>query len=326
MKTIKNLRLISETDPIYRAYQSSFRKNDLIIRNSEKPKSEMIAYVLEITVREWLKKSDLNLTDRIITYERFDYKTPKVINLFDEIDYAIKNKNEITIGEIKTSFHENRLKAKATEQLKQKGEYLKEIGYKVRYQMIFFDLCYSHSKSVLNKFDTDFRKVNFSLFEHDGVEIEYLHLNPLEIYEWGVKENIIKTPELLDAALKEAEKRYYCMEAKWINRNYKPKELPISIGNFSKSTQGLCVKSETPPIEKDIKKIILSIENTNLETDTIIIARFNWLKRNKFVIPDSKKLMNLCIQIQKKTVRRAFYSDNMNNLTKKLNYNILILN
>jgi len=122
MKTIKNLRLISETDPIYRCYQSSFRKDDLKIRNSEKPKSEMIAYVLEITTREWLKKSDLNLTDRIITYERFDNKTTKVMNQFDEIDYAIKNKNVITIGEVKTSFHENGLKAKATEQLKRKGE------------------------------------------------------------------------------------------------------------------------------------------------------------------------------------------------------------
>jgi len=203
---------------------------------------------------------------------------------------------------------------------------MKKIGYKVRYQMIFFDLCYSHSKSVFNKFDADFNKVNFSLFEHDGIEIEYLHLNPVDIYEWGVKENIIKTPELLDAALKEAEKRYFCIEAKRLTKIHKKVELPITIGNFSKSTQGLCFKSDITPVEKDIRKIILSIDKSYFETDTIIIARYNWLKRKKFIIPDSRKLMNLCVQVQKKAVRRAFYSDNMNNLTKKLNYDILIMN
>jgi hypothetical protein len=168
--------------------------------------------------------------------------------------------------------------------------------------------------------------MNFSTASFSNQNFEIAHLNPKEFFDWGVRQNIIKTPELLIAAVKEAEIRNSIQQNKSLCKVYLPKPIGVSTESFCHSTQGLCDKSETKPLEADIKKILRITCQDDVNDDTIIIARHKWLKMHSFVIPDSRKIMNLCIQIKNKKIVRAFYTETIRELFKKLNYNILVFN
>lgn len=331
MKSIKNIRLISSEDQKYRLYNSSFKSKNKSPEN-KRSKSEMISYVLELTTREWIKNSKLLLNDRIIAYEVYNYRTKEFETRFDEIDYVIKKGNILTIGEVKTSYDDSKVISIASKQLIRKSTLLKQIGFQVKMQIIHFDLCYNQSKKTLNTFYKLFSENEFSKVKRCENEFEYLHLSPTEIFDWGLSKSIIKTPELLNVALSEANQNFErkrsklnakikCNENNEINRILK--NLPSKVSN---STQGLCVKSETAPTELEIKKVLKNFNDESLKEDTIVIARYNWLLKNNFIIPNSKKLMNLFIQIKSNAVRRAFYSETPRELFKKLNYSIIVMN
>lgn len=325
MKPIKNIRLISPQDSLFVQYKQSFKKQTPKMEKV-RSNSEMISSVLELTTREWVKTSGKFLEKRIITFDKFDFKSKTYKAVFEEIDFVLRDGRDIILGEVKTSYSDKGVFPKATKQLIRKGELLKRIGFKVKFQIIFFDLCHQATSNPLNKFSNKYPNSVFSSFCNNNVTFEYLHLSPVELFQWGVKNKTIKTPELLHAALLEANERFINQTDKL---SKKPLSLPtvqtIQIGNFSNCSQGKCNKSETVPPPKDISKVI-KLFDKDIEKDIIIIARNNWLKRHSFIIPDSGKLMNLCIQIKNKSVRRAFYGETMSQLLKKLNYEIVVLN
>lgn len=327
---MKNLRLISSEDPSFRKYTSSFK--NVGKTGKEKTKSEMISHVLELATREWINNSITLFDKRIIAYDVFNNKFKKQETRFDEIDYVIKKGNDLIIGEVKSSYDEMKVISKASSQLIRKSNFLRKMGFNVRLQIIHFDLCFDESKRALHRFNEKFTLDEFSISKRNEVEFEYLHLSPIGIYDWGVRNGIIKTPELLYAAIAEAKKNF---EGKVIksdekiknmgkNGLYKPNNL-VS-GKISNSTQGLCKKSETAPTNSEITKVVKKLEKENLGDDTIVIARYNWLLNNNFIIPDSNRLMNLIVQIKDKVAKRAFYSENPRELFKKLNYKIIVLN
>jgi hypothetical protein len=326
MKALEKIQLISSNDQAFLNYVHGFNNRSGSENKREKYKSEMIAYVFELATREWVKSSGKYFDKRIIAFERYDFQLKKNKVFFEEIDFVLKEGKNLILGEVKSSYSAKGVFQKASEQLIRKGELLKKIGYKVSYQIIFFDLCYHHTKRIKNQFMRDYNKMNFSIAEFANQSFEIAHLNPTEFFDWGVEQHIIKTPELLKAAVEEAEMRNSIQKNKTLSKAYIIKPIGVSTDNFRHSTQGLCDKSETKPLEADIKKILRITCQDDVNDDTIIIARHKWLKMHSFVIPDSKKIMNLCIQIKNKKIVRAFYTETIRELFKKLNYNIFVYN
>jgi hypothetical protein len=100
----------------------------------------------------------------------------------------------------------------------------------------------------------------------------------------------------------------------------------IKMKKIKIGTQGLCKRSALRPDQKSISLTLRFSDKVHLEKWTVIIARFEWLKRNKLTIPDDLKLANLCVVVKDGKLDRAFYASTMPHLIKKQRYYFQILN
>ncbi|MBS1636469.1 MAG: hypothetical protein JST26_11190 [Bacteroidetes bacterium] len=100
----------------------------------------------------------------------------------------------------------------------------------------------------------------------------------------------------------------------------------IETDKFSISSNGHCQASKTIPDQKAIRTIIASSKKKYLKENTVLIARYQWLKRNKLSLPEKMELPNLCIVIKEGKLIRAFYSNVLTHIIKKQNYYLQVLN
>lgn len=101
----------------------------------------------------------------------------------------------------------------------------------------------------------------------------------------------------------------------------------IDIMDYKVYSNGHCNISKYRPDRKSIARVILATKNRLLEKENVlIIARFRWLAVKSLFMPDDMEIPNLCIMIKNKKLIRAFYSDTLTHIVKKLNYFIVILN
>lgn len=96
--------------------------------------------------------------------------------------------------------------------------------------------------------------------------------------------------------------------------------------NFTVTADGSCGASKVSPDQKTIKTALASSKKKQLKENAIIIARFEWLKRNKLKFPDGMELPNLCLKIKNGKLVHAFYSNVLTHVIKKQKYHIQILN
>ncbi len=97
--------------------------------------------------------------------------------------------------------------------------------------------------------------------------------------------------------------------------------------HFSTNACGWCRTSKTKPDEKSIKQAIAASKKKPIEEGyAILIARYQWLNRQKLLILGDLELPNLCLVIKAGKLRRAFYSDTLTHIIKKQRYNIQVLN
>ena len=100
----------------------------------------------------------------------------------------------------------------------------------------------------------------------------------------------------------------------------------IDINGFKVNSQGMAHMAAKRPPYQSIKRVVRHLHANELKINLIVIARNSWLKRHKLPLPEEKGLFNLCVQIRDGKVIRAFYSETMLHLLKKLNYKIKMLN
>lgn len=146
---------------------------------------------------------------------------------------------------------------------------------------------------------------------------------------WGTANGIIQTPELIDLARKEAEIRSGNETARTRHqKDCRPVEiLPVIIPDkIGCTTQGLCERSRFLPSTADITRVLRAVNDDIFQKDTILIARHKWMKTHLYIIPESTKILNLCIEIKNRTVIRAFFSETLQKILLKLNYQVIVLN
>jgi hypothetical protein len=95
---------------------------------------------------------------------------------------------------------------------------------------------------------------------------------------------------------------------------------------FSVISNGSSKAAKVAPDQKTIKTILASVKKKQLQTNAIIIARFDWLRRNKLKFPENMELPNLCLKIKGGKLVHVFYSNVLTHVLKKQNYFIQILN
>ena len=95
---------------------------------------------------------------------------------------------------------------------------------------------------------------------------------------------------------------------------------------FSISANGECKAGKVSPDQKAIKIALASAKKKHLQKSTVIIARYDWMKRNKISFPENMELPNLCLTVKNGKLIRAFFSNVLTHIIKKQNYHIQILN
>jgi hypothetical protein len=96
--------------------------------------------------------------------------------------------------------------------------------------------------------------------------------------------------------------------------------------NFTVTSDGSCRSSKFVPDQRTIKAVLAAAKKKPLLTNTIIIARFDWLRRNKLNFPFDFELPNLCLKIKNGRLAHVFYSNELTHIIKKQKYLIQILN
>ena len=153
-----------------------------------------MSYLLEMTVLEWVRKTSLSLDERIIRYEYGFGNRKKVV--FKELDYILKVGENYFLGEIKVSSIKGGMAPKAKEQLSYSKELLSYLSDSPILQIIKIDLNFLNSQTPLDEFCNDFLDSKFRTYIYDQDKFEILHLSAQDVFNYGVINNIIKSPEL----------------------------------------------------------------------------------------------------------------------------------
>lgn len=84
--------------------------------------------------------------------------------------------------------------------------------------------------------------------------------------------------------------------------------------------------SKITPDEKTMRIILANAKKKPLKQNLIIIARYDWLKRNKLQIPAQMELPNLFLKIKDGKLIHTYYTNVLTHMIKKQRYFIQILN
>ncbi len=96
--------------------------------------------------------------------------------------------------------------------------------------------------------------------------------------------------------------------------------------NFKCHSNNECKASRLIPSQEAIQAAIQCVRKKRLETNIVVIARYQWLTRNHFDFPLEIELPNLCLEIKDGKLKRAFFSNVLTHVIKKQRYFILVLN
>jgi hypothetical protein len=197
-QNIMKVELVSETDQAFKLYQLRFKTEkpkDAVISTGNKKISDIMGYLLEITIKHWISKSKNFNKNNIVKY---NVKEKKRINtLFKEIDYVLQNGNTITIGEVKSTSSIDGNISQACKQLMNGKNLISGLYTKINTQFIWVDLYSRYNTEPLDSFYENFDEIKFRTIERNGIIHQFLHLNAEEVFKYGIKEKVIKSEELL---------------------------------------------------------------------------------------------------------------------------------
>lgn len=201
---IRNVQLVSVTDPLYLSNQAQYKEVkevDVVYNKPVRHKSEIMGYLLEMTIRSWVKNSGISLNERVITYKHGSGVREK--NLVRELDYVLGNEKKCIVGEVKVSSTGKGVVSKACAQLIYSKELLENIIDSVTMQIIRIDLNFNNATEPFDEFNNDFIKSCFRAYEFKDHKFQLLYLSAQDVFNYGVRNNIIQSPEIFDPMVSE---------------------------------------------------------------------------------------------------------------------------
>lgn len=200
---IKNIRLVSENDEEYRAFLTNIQLQHFHLRKSNTRKySDLIAYPLEEAVRKWIQRTGTGVSERILSYEGLTFKN-RYEKRFNEIDVIYRLGDTIRLCEVKVSSSGN-IVTKASNQLMNSYNILRQTGVGIELLLVHINLNPESTTMEFQPFNPDFLEMELVRRKIKKAGFYYLHLDPGEVFNWGVNEGIIENSDLLANALEEA--------------------------------------------------------------------------------------------------------------------------
>lgn len=116
--------------------------------------------------------------------------------------------NQLVIGEVKTSTTDDKVMKDACKQV-YASETLLQVKYKsIGKQIIWIDLNFRNTTEVIDEFNEDYLSMKFTNYTYDGNKYQYVHLSAKDVFDYGVKNNVILSPELMKPAIEETQIRH----------------------------------------------------------------------------------------------------------------------
>jgi len=126
------------------------------------------------------------------------------VKKFHEIDSVFLMNDEYWLVEVKVSSSSKSV-TKASKQLIRNSSILKRNNIDVQLLIIHIDLLATKIESKLDAFKENFSETNFSGNNLENSKCHYLKLSPEDIFRWGVDNGFIRSENLLELAINEAE-------------------------------------------------------------------------------------------------------------------------
>ncbi|MGB1242688.1 MAG: hypothetical protein ACPG49_09210 [Chitinophagales bacterium] len=205
-KNARNIKLLSEESTIYK----HFLKSVIVPKIKPKPKEEnsyssILGKEIEKIIIQWISNSKQVLDENILFFQIKNSRTWRQKSR--EVDFIFEDKEMFWLGEIKTSINSKAF-SKAIQQLRASYYVLKKLKKQVIPILIFVDLRTEYSDYLYTPFAKSLSEVQLEIHLSNDIEFRILELNPIEIYQWGLAENIVTDKELLIKALEEANNNY----------------------------------------------------------------------------------------------------------------------
>jgi hypothetical protein len=197
----RNIKLVELGHKDYVAYMDFIRQSNYKMRKANKRSAiDLLSRPMELAINSWIDKAGLLKSERVIVYELL--KLNKYEKAVRELDFVMEMDGELWLGEIKTSSSAKSIN-KASMQLRRSQELLARIGLQTKLLIIHVDMN-KDPEIEFSDFNEDFRKMEFSLLNKKRDDLFFLRLNPDDIFEFGVNNNIIHNNGLLEDARNEA--------------------------------------------------------------------------------------------------------------------------
>jgi hypothetical protein len=205
---VRNVRLICSDDPdfIYHNKRASElrrqRRLSTTIPDNSLRSFEILSVLLEKSIFNWTNSSK----QRIIQWEEYGYKNWKI--KYAEVDFITeKEKNIFLVGEVKTTLeinhhHQNRGFQQLLK-IKNLLQCIPDIKYELFLIRIFLikNSCYNISEFESDLFNTIIVEKQHPIVPDFSIKI--CHLFGDDVFNYGIKNEIIKDPNLMKKALNE---------------------------------------------------------------------------------------------------------------------------
>lgn len=241
-KNARNIQLITSDNTTYKHFLRSVIRPNI----SSKPKQEnsyssILGKEIEKIIVQWIGNSKQVLPENILFFKIKNSKSWKQRSR--EVDFIFENQEVFWLGEVKTSINDKAF-SKAIRQLRASYYVLKNIKKRVIPVLIFVDLRTESSDYFYSPFTKNFSDVQWEAHTQNGIEFRILELSPIEIYQWGLEENIVTDKEILTKALEEA------------NNNYE-----IKCRREELKEKGIEVKDYPDELKRENERKIIKLEN-----------------------------------------------------------------
>lgn len=201
---IRNIKLVHDTDEDYCAYINNIQLSNFHLRpKNQRSYSDIVAYPLELTVREWAKQSGAMLAERIISYEVLQ-RNNRYEKRFKEIDLVYRIADKYYLVEVKVS-SSNRAVPTASKQLRNSYSILNRADFDLELMIVHVNLNYKNVETTFHPFNENFLETEYTEINGGVFSYNYIQLKPHDIFDWGFQKGVIKFENLLPLALEEAD-------------------------------------------------------------------------------------------------------------------------
>lgn len=193
-----NAHFVTPDDQDYLLYKAKYKKSNRepnqVRRSGIRDINDIMGDLLERCIKHWVSKAQQYADKNIIKY--YIHGKKKIKPLFKEVDFILQKPNHVVLGEIKSTISPDGNIRVAINQFKKSQELLQSTGMTIQYAFVWVDLFDENERDIFDYFPENYDEAVFRQNDAYGFPIMYMHLKAEDVFHYGVKEGVIKSPEL----------------------------------------------------------------------------------------------------------------------------------